>query len=177
MWLRQRTEWAADAHDRALLLFSHLLKEFLMQYPNQPKFLFILALVCGSTLCGMAGCATVGRKLDTASVDQIEKGKTTRQEVLASIGSPDQVSRNGSSDVTYTYTYSHSELTPASFIPYVGPLVGGTRSQNQTVVVTFGRDGIVKDINSTMGGMEMNQNLAAGGKAQIAETEDHKRAK
>jgi hypothetical protein len=36
---------------------------------------------------------------------------------------------------------------------------------NQTVIVAFGPDEIVKDIHSTMGGMETSDNLSTGKKA------------
>ena len=120
---------------------------------------------------------TVGRKLDTDAVNRIQNGKTTRQQVLAAIGSPDQVTRDGNGNVTYMYMYMRTEATPESFIPYIGCFVGGTKTQNQTVIVTFGPNEIVTSIQSTMGGMETSENLAAGKKATISETEDDKRPK
>ena len=132
-------------------------------------------LVLGLAAC--SSCMSVGRKIDAEAVNRIEVGKTTRQEVRASIGSPDQELKNGNGDRTYMYMYARSEATPASFIPYIGPLFGDSKSQNQSVTVTFGKDGIVKDVNSTMGGMEAGENLSAGGKARLPETEDNKRAK
>ena len=144
-----------------------------MQFPNR----IALAMLLGSIFVGLGGCATVGRKIDVDAVNRIEKGKTTRQQVLASIGSPDQVTRDGDGNTTYTYMYMRSQVKAESFIPIYGDFAGGTNTQNQTVIVTFGKDDIVTNLQSTMGGMETGENLSAGSKARITETEADKRPK
>jgi outer membrane protein assembly factor BamE (lipoprotein component of BamABCDE complex) len=53
----------------------------------------------------VAGCVSVGRKLDQSAVDRIKKGETTREEVLKSLGSPDQMMRIGNGDVTFHYSF------------------------------------------------------------------------
>lgn len=123
------------------------------------------------------GCATVGRKLDQESVDKIKKGQTTREEVLKLIGAPDQMTRNGNGDVTFNYTYARATTKGASFIPIVGAFAGGVNVQNQMVMVTFGPDGIVKDIVSTYGSTESGVGMSAGGKPSVNAVEEGKRPK
>ena len=135
----------------------------------------LLALALTATL--LAGCATVGRKLDQTSVDKIKKGETTREEVLKLIGSPDQMTRDGSGNVTFSYMYVRATAKPETYIPIVGAFAGGANVQNQMVIVTFGPDGIVKDIISTYGATESGMGTSAGSKADLKDVETNKRPK
>lgn len=134
-------------------------------------------LLISMAILALAGCATVGRKINTADLDRIRNGKTTRQEVLKSIGSPDQVRRDGNGNTTYIYKYARHQTNVATFIPYIGFLFAGSKTQNQTVIVSFGPDDVVRHYTCDMGGMESGANLAAGGEARIKETEENKREK
>ena len=135
----------------------------------------ILALALMASL--IAGCASYGRKLDESAVDKIKKGETTRAEVLKSLGSPDQMTRNGSGDVTFQYMYVRATAKASSFIPIVGAFAGGANVQNQMVMVTFGQDGVVKDLISTYGANEMDSGLNTGSKADTQDVEQNKRPK
>ena len=121
------------------------------------------------------GCATYGRKLDQSKVDQIEKGKTTRQEVLSLIGSPDQMTRDGNGNVTLTYMFVRATAKPASYIPIVGAFAGGANVQNQMVMVTVGPDGVVSDVISTQGANETGYGLSAASKASVPDVQEDKR--
>lgn len=125
----------------------------------------------------LVGCATVGRKLDPAAVEKIEKGKTTRQEVIELIGSPDQMTRDGDGNVTFSYMYVRATAKAESFIPVVGAFAGGANVQNQMVMVIFGPDSVVKDVISTYGATESGVGLSAGSKADTTEVEQNKRPK
>lgn len=123
----------------------------------------------------MSGCVTVGRKIDQSATDKIKKGETTREEVVASIGSPDQITRLSNGDMTFTYHYMRATPTPQSFIPVIGPLVSGSNVQNQTVIVTFGPDNIVKDIFSTQGSTSSRMGIMSGSGPEIPDVEKNKR--
>lgn len=133
----------------------------------------LLTLVLASVL--LTGCATVGRKVDQASVDRIKKGQTTQQEVIGLIGSPDQITRNADGDVIYSYIYVRATTKGESFIPIAGAFVGGTNVQNQMVMVTFGPDGIVKDVLSTYGATDSRMNASAGGRVEMNDVDQNKR--
>ena len=49
----------------------------------------------------VAGCVSSGRKIDQSAADKIEKGKTTREQVVNLIGSPDRITRTGNGDTIY----------------------------------------------------------------------------
>jgi len=66
---------------------------------------------------------------------------------------------------------------PEGFIPFVGPFAGGVNTQNQSVIVVCGPDGVVSDVISTIGASEGGVGLSAGGKARVDEVEQKKRPK
>ena len=125
----------------------------------------------------VAGCASVGRKLDESAVAKIKKGETTRAEVLKSLGSPDQITRDGDGNVTFQYMYVRATAKPATYIPIVGAFAGGANVQNQMVMVTFGTNGVVEDLISTYGATESDSGVATGSKANIPNVEQNKRPK
>jgi len=125
----------------------------------------------------LTSCVTSGRKIEQSSVDKIQKGVTTRAEVLQLLGSPDQLTRDSSGKVTMNYHYMRATAKPEGFIPVVGLFAGGANTQNQSVIVVCGSDGIVSDVISTMGASEAGMGLSSGSKATVNEVEDNKRAK
>jgi outer membrane protein assembly factor BamE (lipoprotein component of BamABCDE complex) len=137
------------------------------------KLLFILFLM----VFWLGGCVSSGRKIDQSAADKIEKGKTTREQVINLIGSPDRITRTGSGDTIFMYNYMRATAKPATFIPIFGPLVGGANVQHQMYMVTFGSDGVVKDFLSTYGGSEVDHGVTTGSKADIPEVEAGKRPK
>jgi outer membrane protein assembly factor BamE (lipoprotein component of BamABCDE complex) len=131
----------------------------------------VLFIVC------LAGCVSSGRKVDQSAADKIEKGKTTKAEVISLIGSPDRITRTGRGDTIFMYNYVRATAKPATFIPIFGPLVGGANVQHQMYMVTFGPDGIVKDYLSTYGASEVDHGLATGSRPAIPDVEQDKRPK
>jgi len=121
------------------------------------------------------GCASVGRPIDQAAADKIVKGQTTREQVGVLLGSPDRITKLGNGDTMYSYNYARASAKPASFIPIVGPLVGGANVQHQMVMVTFGPDNIVKNFMSSQGGTESGTGLATGTRPDMPEVEQGKR--
>jgi outer membrane protein assembly factor BamE (lipoprotein component of BamABCDE complex) len=137
------------------------------------KRVMILLLLSGL----LSGCVSVGRKIDQSAADKIEKGKTTREEVIRLIGSPDQITTRGGGYTVFMYNYMRATAKPETFIPIVGAFVGGANVQNQMVMVVFGADGVVKDVFSTRGGTEASKGLATGSQADIKDVEEGKRPK
>ncbi|MEW6304405.1 MAG: outer membrane protein assembly factor BamE [Verrucomicrobiota bacterium] len=123
----------------------------------------------------LAGCASVGRKLDTAKIDQIKKGETTREEIQKWFGSPDQITKDANGNTTYSYMYVRATAKPETYIPLVGAFAGGANVQNQSLMVTFGDDGKVKDMISTYGSTESGTGASAGSKAKMDTVEKDKR--
>lgn len=122
------------------------------------------------------GCASVGRKIDQSAVNKIEKGKSTREDVVRLMGAPDQIAIHGQNTMM-SYHYMRATAKPETFIPIFGAFVGGANVQNQMLMVTVGPDGVVKDIFSTQGSTEASQGLATGGRAETPDVEVGKRPK
>ena len=118
---------------------------------------------------------SVGHQIDQHRVDTLVKGKSTKADVRAAIGAPDNISKDLSGQESWIYSYSRSTVKGTTFIPYIGGLVGGSNTQTQQVVVVFGADGTVENVTSTYGGTEANANLTAGGKPKMADVDDGKR--
>jgi outer membrane protein assembly factor BamE (lipoprotein component of BamABCDE complex) len=133
----------------------------------------IIAIIIAFGL--LTGCASVGHKIDQNAVQKIEMGKTTKREVISLLGSPDQVTQAANGTVTFMYLYARATAKPATFIPVVGPFVGGANVQNQMFVVMFGPDGIVKNFVSTHGATESSTGVTTGSKPESADVEQNKR--
>ena len=123
------------------------------------------------------GCATAGRKIDQAAVEKIQKGQTTKAEVKSLIGAPDQVMKDGDGNETWTYMYVRAVVKGESFIPVVGAFAGGSKTQNQMTIVHFDSNGVVKQVQTSYGGMDVDSGLSAGGPASTPSTTDGKRPK
>lgn len=113
------------------------------------------------------GCASVGRKLDQGAVNRIQIGETTREQVLSWLGSPDQVMRNGEGETIFSYLFVRYETDPKMFIPIVGLFAGGANIQNQMARVTFGPDGVVKEVVSSFGDLDSETGLDTASKADL----------
>jgi len=135
---------------------------------------FLLLISC---LFLLQSCATVGRKIDQTAADKIQKGVTTKEQVVTLMGAPDRLTRKSNGEMVFIYTYARATAKPASFIPVFGPLVGGANVQHQMFMVLFDANGIVKNFSSSQGATESGTGLAAGSKPDIPDVEQGKRAK
>jgi outer membrane protein assembly factor BamE (lipoprotein component of BamABCDE complex) len=118
---------------------------------------------------------SVGHQIDQAAADRIEAGKTTKEGVIRYIGSPDQIITRSTGDTMFMYSYVRASAKPATFIPLVGPFVGGSNVQHQSYIITFGSDGIVKEVTKTQGGTDSGVGAAARPKQNMPEVEENKR--
>lgn len=109
----------------------------------------LLPLVLLAALCA-AGCATSGRQIDPNAVAKIQKGVTTRAQVIALMGEPQAVSNNGNGIEVLTYMYVHAQANGASYIPIAGAFVGGVDSHSQHVTVLLS-NGVVKEVRTSSG--------------------------
>jgi len=121
------------------------------------------------------GCASVGHRIDGDQAAKVQKGITTREQVISNLGSPNQISHLSNGDTIFSYVYARVTTKPATFIPFIGIFFAGANVQNQTFTVTFGTDGIVKDIVSTHGSSESNLGFTTGSKPDVKDTEENKR--
>ena len=134
-------------------------------------------LIIALTMVLLAGCVSAGRKIDQTAADKIVKGKTTKSEVIAALGSPDHITKLGNGDTVFIYQFMKSTPKASTFIPIVGTFAGGANVQTQSCMVIFGRDDIVKNFSISQGGTETGTGLSAGSSASLPEVEENKRPK
>lgn len=116
-------------------------------------------LISASALL-LSACVSHGVMVTEQQVSQIRRGETSEAEVVAILGQPTSISTmNGIRMLIYTGAYAQPR--PASFIPVVGPLVGGADVRSSTVAIQI-TNGIVSNIHSTHVASASGTGFAAG---------------
>ena len=96
----------------------------------------------------LAGCASAGNKIDPDAVSKIEKGVTTKAQVIALLGNPMSVSLLGDGREMLFWSYARTRLKGATFVPVVGLFKGGSNTNTNAVQVLLNKDKIVEDFTS-----------------------------
>lgn len=99
----------------------------------------------------LSACFATGKKVTQEQVSQFQKGKTTYQEVISRLGEPTHSTMNSDGSRSIGYSYAQSQASAASFIPYIGGLVGGSESEHTSVSMRFDQNGILTDYAATSG--------------------------
>ena len=121
----------------------------------------------------LAGCVSMGKEVTQDQLAGFKKGQTTPDQVIARLGQPTSKSIAGDGSQSMSYVFAHAQARPASFIPIIGPLVGGTDSRGSNVIFLFGPDGKLINYYASQSQTGMGTG-AAGGKYQ-APTPDQPR--
>lgn len=119
----------------------------------------------------LAGCASHGVMVSDQQLQQFKRGETTEAQVIASLGQPTTVSTYGGQR-TLIYSGAQSQARAATFIPVIGPLVGGADVRASSVMFRV-VDGIVVDFSSTQTATGSGMGFASG--APIAPVADQPR--
>ena len=108
----------------------------------------VLAIALASLVCG---CSTSrhesGTTIKDESVQQIVKGKTAMEEIIALFGEPVRATPMGD-DTIYTYEYRVSR-SQTMFFPYVAS--GDSKDEVDKLSIVFDNKKIVKTYNLTRG--------------------------
>ncbi len=97
----------------------------------------------------LAGCApSYGAKIDDAKVASFQTGKTTYQEVTSALGQPSTIESKSTGEKKAVYMRMEASARGASFIPVVGPLVGGVDTMSHSVVFEFDAQGVLISYSS-----------------------------
>jgi outer membrane protein assembly factor BamE (lipoprotein component of BamABCDE complex) len=136
---------------------------------------FVALLLAAVVL--ISGCATVGRRIDPVAVQQLQVGHTTKEQVVALLGSPDSMTQMGTGGAMWQYAFVRATAKASSFIPVVGAFAGGTDMQSQSLMLTFGADGVLTDYVNSVSGADVGTGLNAAPGANLDEVETGKRAR
>jgi outer membrane protein assembly factor BamE (lipoprotein component of BamABCDE complex) len=113
-----------------------------------------IQLVILAVCLALAGCASAGVKVDSNAVAKIQKGVTTKAEVLALLGAPMTDTLAGDGREFMLWSYAHTQMKGATFIPVVGMFAGGSNTKMTTCQVILNKDKVVEDMLLSDGNIE-----------------------
>lgn len=92
-----------------------------------------------------SGCASAGTKVDPSAAARIQKGITTKEQVVALLGTPMADTLSGDGKEMMYWSYSKAQMKGATFIPIVGLFAGGADVKMSMFQVVLGPDKVVQD--------------------------------
>lgn len=97
-----------------------------------------------------SGCASVGTPINGSNVSSIQKGITTKDQILKLFGNPSTstISDNGT---MFIYSFAKTQTSASTFIPIVGIFHSGYNTDIQTLSIVFDDKNIVKNYSYTSG--------------------------
>ncbi len=119
----------------------------------------VYTLLAGALI---SGCMTTGKEVTQEQLVDFKRGETTVDDVIAKFGRPTSSSYTASGQRTLSYFFVHSQARPASFIPIVGRLAGGSDSRTSHVFFIFGPDGKLQEYRATESNFGTGRGFAAG---------------
>lgn len=114
------------------------------------------------TFLSLTACAASGVQIKPEQLSKFERGKTTYQDVVASLGKPNFTTMTADGTRTATYVYAESSIRPATFIPIVGAFAGGADMRSNSVMIMFDRDGVLQNYTASEGAMGTATGLSSG---------------
>lgn len=119
----------------------------------------LLALVLG-------GCASSGVQIAPERLGDFKEGTTTEAEVIAKLGPPTGVTTAAGMRLL-TYSGADYQTRPATFIPFIGPLVGGVDVRTSMVMFKFDSAGKLVEVVTHRSQSAGASGLTAGSKASV----------
>ena len=112
-----------------------------------PKLNSIVAL----SLCILlSGCASSGNEKIRSETkegleQQIQKGKSSKQNVQDLYGDPDEITFTDSGNEIWRFKHSLATSKPINFVPYANIFSHGMDVKNKIIVFIFDKKGIVQN--------------------------------
>jgi hypothetical protein len=114
----------------------------------------------------LAACATSGVKVTNEQAQSFKIGKSTYADVVAVLGPPTSLTSSSGGGRMAIYVYAQTSVRPATFIPYIGPFVGGADSKSSGVAFAFDQHGVLANVSSEQSGVGIGLGLAKGGRPE-----------
>jgi outer membrane protein assembly factor BamE (lipoprotein component of BamABCDE complex) len=121
-----------------------------------------LIAVCALFTFALAACTSTGVQVDEKALTNFQKGKTSVGDVIAQLGQPTTNMLMDNGQRIIMYTYAQSQARPETFIPLIGPLVGGADVRTSNVMLTFDRNGLLQSYSSSQSQFGSGTGLASG---------------
>lgn len=106
----------------------------------------VAAFLAASSLVG-CGPETQGSQAitDSARVDQIIVGTTTREQVRATFGAPESVAQVGRNEFWF-YRFQRDSMNAAMFVPVAQVVAGRMQTDYVNLSITFDQRGVVTNV-------------------------------
>jgi len=108
------------------------------------------------------GCVSIGREITESQLANFKKGETSIDQVIVALGKPTSTSVSSSGDRYISYIYARAQPRARSFVPIVGPLIGGSDSRSSHAFLIFGPDGKLKEYRLSTSSTGMGMGAASG---------------
>ncbi|AEV26954.1 hypothetical protein Dsui_2603 [Azospira oryzae PS] len=113
------------------------------------RHLIVAAVVA---VIGLAGCATAtGTKVAATDVTFIQKGKTTKSELVQKLGQPNGGGIDTNGKETMTWIHARAEADAKTLIPVLGAFIGSSTYETTTLKVILDKRGVVSDYEYNVG--------------------------
>jgi outer membrane protein assembly factor BamE (lipoprotein component of BamABCDE complex) len=110
----------------------------------------------------LSSCVASGAKVTEAQLIQFQKGSTTIAQVEQALGAPTSSTLLPNGSHMLMYFYVQAQARPASFIPIIGPLVGGSDSKSNSATLTFDNAGILVSYSASSSSFGTGMGAASG---------------
>lgn len=107
----------------------------------------------------LAGCASVGNKIEMANVAQLQKGVTTRADMERLFGKPMSVSLLPDGRTMAMWFYSKASNNAQNFIPVVNLVQTKIDTHTQTLQAFFTADGVLENFATNDANSEVKAGL------------------
>lgn len=87
--------------------------------------------------CSTSGNQTLKNETSESLQSKIIKNKTTKSEIITAFGQPETKTTLDSGNEEWTYSMDNNQFDATTFIPVVGLLTGGSRTQAKTLEIEF----------------------------------------
>jgi len=127
-------------------------------------------MVVAASVLVICGCVASGVIVNEQQVQSFKRGETTEAQIISVLGAPTSRSNiNGQRSISYAGVQAQTRA--ASFIPYIGGLVGGSDVRHSSYTFTFDSSGKLSNIASTEGATGTGYGFAAGGSTPQTEAQ------
>lgn len=113
-------------------------------------------------LAMLAGCVSIGTKVDETTLTQFERGRTRYQDVLTVLGKPNTSTLNSDGSRQIAYVYTQSQMKPQNFIPIVAAFTQGASSETSTVTLDFDSSQVLVRFTATTGQTAVGTGFSSG---------------
>ena len=107
----------------------------------------IISILCLTFF--LTGCATVGKEMHQADVNKIQKGITTKDQIIGIFGQPDTTYFDADGNLVFSYFASKFSPSVYSFIPLVNVVHNEYKMNNQMLIIIFDKNDTVRTYSFT----------------------------